>query len=138
MYCRHYCSCDFVCKYMRVGRLFVDFVIPNTYYFVCFRHDDSTWLYGVFDGHDGKAVAEYTAQKIPAELMFGQLDGKQTDEEVNKQCCYFDEAIISFIVCISRTLNIQGRSRTQAARKSRRATGEDLYPFKNWFAAFAT
>lgn len=36
---------------------------------------DSTYLYGVFDGHDGARAADFTVQRLPAELLLGQLTG---------------------------------------------------------------
>ena len=46
-----------------------------------FRHD-SCFLYGVFDGHNGTRVADFAAQRIPAELLLGQLQPNFTDAEV--------------------------------------------------------
>lgn len=37
--------------------------------------DKDICLYGVFDGHSGRKAAEFAAQKLPAELLFGQLTG---------------------------------------------------------------
>ena len=34
------------------------------------------FLYGIFDGHDGPMVADFASQKIPAELLLGQIEGK--------------------------------------------------------------
>ncbi len=46
------------------------------------RHEDSVYLYGVFDGHDGSRVSDFSAQRMPAELLLGQLVGCQTDSDV--------------------------------------------------------
>lgn len=39
---------------------------------------DDTYLYGVFDGHDGPRASDFTVQRLPAELLLGQLTGKKT------------------------------------------------------------
>ena len=36
---------------------------------------NNCFLYGVFDGHDGARVANFAQQKLPAELILGQLKG---------------------------------------------------------------
>lgn len=41
-------------------------------------------LYGVFDGHYGSEYADFALQRITAEIVLGQLTGKQTDEEVKE------------------------------------------------------
>lgn len=55
------------------------------------------YLYGVFDGHDGSRASNFAAQRMPAELVLGQLQGKQTDEEVkevlHQVCCALPQAI---------------------------------------------
>lgn len=33
------------------------------------------FLYGVLDGHDGAKVADFAGQRLPAELLLGQLKG---------------------------------------------------------------
>ncbi|KAH9504077.1 PHOsphatase [Bulinus truncatus] len=48
-----------------------------------FRHD-SCFLYGVFDGHNGTRVADFAAQRMPAELLLGQLQPNFSDEEVKE------------------------------------------------------
>ncbi|XP_032675271.1 TGF-beta-activated kinase 1 and MAP3K7-binding protein 1-like [Odontomachus brunneus] len=48
------------------------------------RYDDSTFLYGVFDGHEGTKAANFAMQRIAAEILLGQLNGKSTDEEVKE------------------------------------------------------
>lgn len=44
--------------------------------------DKDICLYGVFDGHSGRKAAEFAAQKLPAELLFGQLTGGMDDDQV--------------------------------------------------------
>ncbi|XP_015585361.1 TGF-beta-activated kinase 1 and MAP3K7-binding protein 1 [Cephus cinctus] len=48
------------------------------------RYDDSTFLYGVFDGHEGTKAANFALQRMAAEILLGQLNGKTTDEEVKE------------------------------------------------------
>ena len=48
------------------------------------RYDDSTFLYGVFDGHEGTKVANFAMQRIAAEILLGQLNGKSSDEEIKE------------------------------------------------------
>ena len=36
----------------------------------------------MFDGHNGSKVSSYVAQNLPAELLFGQLDHNQSDDEI--------------------------------------------------------
>ncbi|CAG2231349.1 MAP3K7IP1 [Mytilus edulis] len=38
----------------------------------------------VFDGHDGSRVANFAAQRMPAELLLGQLNNNNTDEEIKE------------------------------------------------------
>jgi serine/threonine protein phosphatase PrpC len=38
----------------------------------------------VFDGHNGSRVADFAAQRMPAELLLGQLQNKRTDEEIKE------------------------------------------------------
>lgn len=45
---------------------------------------DGVCLYGVFDGHDSARASNFTAQRMPAELLLGQLSGKTTDEEIKE------------------------------------------------------
>ncbi|XP_076459304.1 TGF-beta-activated kinase 1 and MAP3K7-binding protein 1-like isoform X2 [Babylonia areolata] len=49
-----------------------------------FRHDSNCYLYGVFDGHNGSRVADFAAQRMPAELLLGQLQNKTTDAEIRE------------------------------------------------------
>lgn len=48
------------------------------------RYDDSTFLYAVFDGHEGTKAANFAMQRVAAEILLGQLNGKSTDEEVRE------------------------------------------------------
>ncbi|XP_063989119.1 TGF-beta-activated kinase 1 and MAP3K7-binding protein 1-like [Diachasmimorpha longicaudata] len=48
------------------------------------KYDDSTFLYGIFDGHEGTRAANFTLQRMAAEILLGQLNGKTTDEEVKE------------------------------------------------------
>ena len=38
---------------------------------------DGTYLYGVFDGHDGCRASDFAVQRIPAEFLLGQLTGTE-------------------------------------------------------------
>ncbi|KAL8600895.1 hypothetical protein ACOMHN_045032 [Nucella lapillus] len=49
-----------------------------------FRHDSNCYLYGVFDGHNGSRVADFAGQRMPAELLLGQLQNKTTDAEIRE------------------------------------------------------
>lgn len=42
--------------------------------------DKDCYLYGVFDGYNGKNAAEFAAQKLPAELLLGQLTGRARNQ----------------------------------------------------------
>lgn len=48
------------------------------------RYDDSTFIYAVFDGHEGTKAANFAMQRMAAEILLGQLNGKSTDEEVKE------------------------------------------------------
>lgn len=48
---------------------------------------DSTYLYGVFDGHDGARAADFTVQRVPAELLLGQLTGLKKIIAILKEDC---------------------------------------------------
>lgn len=49
----------------------------------CFHFKvDDKYLYGLFDGHDGTRASNFAAQRIPAELLLGQLNGKTSDAEI--------------------------------------------------------
>ncbi|CAG7731751.1 unnamed protein product [Allacma fusca] len=47
-----------------------------------FRLDDNVCLYGVFDGHCGSQAALFAKQRIPAEILLGQLNERSTEEEI--------------------------------------------------------
>ncbi|XP_060560245.1 TGF-beta-activated kinase 1 and MAP3K7-binding protein 1-like [Ruditapes philippinarum] len=66
---------------------------------------DGVCLYGVFDGHDGSRASNFAAQRMPAELLLGQLSGKTTDEEI-KEVLYqaFVEVEKSFFESIDEQL----------------------------------
>ena len=49
-----------------------------------FSRLDDVSLYGVFDGHDSARASNFAAQRMPAELLLGQLNGKTTDEEIRE------------------------------------------------------
>lgn len=48
------------------------------------RVDDNTFLYGVFDGHEGVQAATFALQRMAAEILLGQLSGKTSDEEIKE------------------------------------------------------
>ncbi|XP_012280880.1 TGF-beta-activated kinase 1 and MAP3K7-binding protein 1 [Orussus abietinus] len=48
------------------------------------HYDDSTFLYGVFDGHEGTKAANFALQRMAAEILLGQLNGKTLDEEIKE------------------------------------------------------
>lgn len=50
--------------------------------------DDTTHLYGIFDGHMGPRAAEFVLQRMPAEILLGQLTGKKADEEIKEVLRY--------------------------------------------------
>lgn len=49
-----------------------------------FKIDDETYLYGVFDGSDGSCVSDFAAQRMPAEILLGQLTEKSSPAEVKE------------------------------------------------------
>ncbi|KAF8794847.1 TGF-beta-activated kinase 1 and MAP3K7-binding protein 1-like [Argiope bruennichi] len=49
-----------------------------------FRYDENTYFYGVFDGHAGSKASDFSSQRMPAEILLGQLKGKESDEEVRE------------------------------------------------------
>ncbi|XP_022312975.2 TGF-beta-activated kinase 1 and MAP3K7-binding protein 1-like [Crassostrea virginica] len=53
-----------------------------SFHFKFKMHDEDCYLYGVFDGHDGSRAANFAAQRMPAELLLGQLSGKTSDEDI--------------------------------------------------------
>lgn len=52
----------------------------------CFhcKYDESTFVYGIFDGHEGSRAANFALQRMAAEILLGQLNGKSTNEEVKE------------------------------------------------------
>ena len=48
-----------------------------------FRLED-VYLYGVFDGHEGTRASGFAAQRMPAEILLGQLDSKSDDAAVRE------------------------------------------------------
>ncbi|XP_060079626.1 TGF-beta-activated kinase 1 and MAP3K7-binding protein 1-like isoform X2 [Ylistrum balloti] len=49
-----------------------------------FKLDDDCYLYGVFDGHDGSKASNFTSQRMPAELLLGQLGETTSDDEIKE------------------------------------------------------
>lgn len=48
------------------------------------RVDNDTYLYAVFDGHEGGEAAQFALQRMAYEILFGKLEGKSTDEEIKE------------------------------------------------------
>ncbi|XP_053682588.1 TGF-beta-activated kinase 1 and MAP3K7-binding protein 1-like [Sabethes cyaneus] len=48
----------------------------------CLCRVDETLLYAIYSGHNGVRVADFALQKMAADLLFGQLNGRATDEAV--------------------------------------------------------
>ena len=46
--------------------------------------DEGMYLYGVFDGHDGSRASNFTAQRMPAEILLGQIGSTTEDSEVQE------------------------------------------------------
>ena len=55
-----------------------------TYFDIVDRVEHDVFLYGVFDGHDGCKSSHFAAQRMPAELLLGQLTGKTEDDEIKE------------------------------------------------------
>ncbi|KAG8175372.1 hypothetical protein JTE90_021479 [Oedothorax gibbosus] len=49
-----------------------------------FRYDENTHFYGVFDGHVGTKATDFTAQRMPAEILLGQLKDKKNSQDVRE------------------------------------------------------
>ncbi|KAG7460108.1 hypothetical protein MATL_G00217660 [Megalops atlanticus] len=49
-----------------------------------FRGEDGCFLYGVFNGFDGGRVANFVSQRLPAELLLGQLNSSHSDADVRR------------------------------------------------------
>lgn len=48
------------------------------------RIDNDIYLYGVFNGHEGGEAAQFALQRMVFEILFGQLEGKTSDEEIKE------------------------------------------------------
>lgn len=48
------------------------------------KFDDTSYLYEVFDGHEGCKAVDFCFQRMAAEILLGQLIEKNTDEEVKE------------------------------------------------------
>lgn len=46
------------------------------------RVDENTCIYAVFSGQAGSTVAEFALQRIAAEILLGQLNGRSNEDEV--------------------------------------------------------
>ena len=63
----------------------MDAIESKFFVFVYFcRVDDNCYLYGVFDGHCGLRAAEFVSQRLPAEILLGQLDSVRNDDDVKQ------------------------------------------------------
>lgn len=49
-----------------------------------FHNDNNSFLYGVFDGHEGTKAVDYCFQKMPAEILLGQLNPSMNDEDIKE------------------------------------------------------
>ncbi|XP_064419465.1 TGF-beta-activated kinase 1 and MAP3K7-binding protein 1 isoform X2 [Latimeria chalumnae] len=49
-----------------------------------FRTENDCFLYGVFNGYEGKRVANFVAQRLAAELLLGQLASSHTDSDIRR------------------------------------------------------
>ncbi|KAA0185234.1 hypothetical protein HAZT_HAZT009318 [Hyalella azteca] len=50
----------------------------------CLDRENQTYLYAVFDGHDGAKAAYFASQRLPAELSFEQITPKSSREKVRE------------------------------------------------------
>ncbi|XP_022253680.1 TGF-beta-activated kinase 1 and MAP3K7-binding protein 1-like [Limulus polyphemus] len=84
------------------------------------------FFYGVFDGHHGSRTSDFAAQRMPAEILLGQLDGKETDSDVRKilqeafhavEKGFFDSIDDLLAEKITLQLHIHGLSDYQAYTK---------------------
>ncbi|ROT67702.1 TGF-beta-activated kinase 1 and MAP3K7-binding protein 1 [Penaeus vannamei] len=80
----------------------------------CLDRENHTYLYGVFDGHDGAKAAYFATQRMPAELSFEQLTGKTTEEEVKE---VFREAFLSVENAFLESIDPRIAERTQLLDK---------------------
>jgi len=53
------------------------------------RQDGEVYLYGIFDGHSGSKVAAFAAQRMPEEILLGQLHGKDVLKQVTSLLYFF-------------------------------------------------
>ena len=49
-----------------------------------FKIDEGTYLYGVFNGTDGSCVADFAVQRMPVEILLGQLNENTSPTEVKE------------------------------------------------------
>ncbi|XP_022918161.2 TGF-beta-activated kinase 1 and MAP3K7-binding protein 1-like [Onthophagus taurus] len=49
-----------------------------------YKFDDNSSIYALFDGSEGSKAVDFCCQRMPAELVFGQLKDKKTDEEIKE------------------------------------------------------
>lgn len=80
----------------------------------CLDQQNGTYLYGVFDGHDGAKAAYFASQRMPAELSFEQLTGKTTEEEVKE---VFREAFMAVENAFLESIDPKIAERTQLLDK---------------------
>ncbi|XP_071539216.1 TGF-beta-activated kinase 1 and MAP3K7-binding protein 1-like isoform X1 [Panulirus ornatus] len=80
----------------------------------CLDHENGTYLYGVFDGHDGAKAAYFASQRMPAELSFEQLTGKTTEEEVKE---VFRDAFLAVENAFLESIDPKIAERTQLLDK---------------------
>ena len=67
---------------------------------------DGNFLYGVFDGHDGSKVSKFAAQRMPAELLLGQLPRRNTDNDTKAvliEVWTQQPLRLSLIACVTRS-----------------------------------
>nr|AEE61412.1 unknown [Dendroctonus ponderosae] len=55
---------------------------PYEDYSCHFRFSDDFYWYAVFDGHEGKRAADFCSQRMTADVLFSDINEKQSDEEV--------------------------------------------------------
>lgn len=73
--------------------------MPHLLFTVFSRLSESCFLYGVFDGHAGERASEFVSQRLPAEILLGQLDKVESDEDVKTvlQQVRMGEQLVSFV-----------------------------------------
>ena len=69
---------------LRNGQCKNDRVTETNTLFLCLRSQDefSLSLYGLFDGFHGASVSDFARQRMPAELLLGQLSPNSADDAV--------------------------------------------------------